>query len=424
MVGAGPAGTSAALTMAKGGLSVALIERGESPGAKNVFGGVVYKWPLEEIIPKFWEKAPIERKIIDHRMVILGKDSGFSVSYKDDYLGMETRGGFTALRSRFDPWFAQQAEEAGATLVTSMPVSEVIEEGGRVVGIRAGRGKENELYAQAIVAADGVMSTVLQKAGIRGPPAAEDVAIGLKEVIELPSDTIESRFNLKRGYGARLDYLGSVARGKSGGGFVYTNSNTLSVGIAVLLSHLLELRCKPYEILDEFKSHPVVAPLLEGGRVKEYQAHLIPEGGLQSIPPLASRGVLAVGDAAMLCLYPEGTNMAMASGVMAGKTILESKKTGDFSIQRLMLYERLMKESYIFKEHSRKKNYHNILTSGDRFNTDYPDAITEIMRNILVVDGVDRGSKHAAARKVIRDKVGYVRVLRDLYRDIWSALPW
>ncbi len=424
MVGAGPAGTAAALTMAKGGLSVALIERGETPGAKNVFGGVVYKWPLEEIIPKFWEKAPIERKIIDHRMVILGKDSGFSVSYKDDYLGMETRGGFTALRSKFDPWFAQQAEEAGATLVTSMPVSEVIEEGGRVVGIRAGRGKENELYAQAIVAADGVMSTVLQKAGIRGPPAPEDVAIGLKEVIELPSETIDSRFNLKRGYGARLDYLGSVARGKSGGGFVYTNSNTLSVGIAVLLSHLLELHCKPYEILDEFKSHPVVAPLLEGGRVKEYQAHLIPEGGLQSIPPLASRGVLAVGDAAMLCLYPEGTNMAMASGVMAGKTILESKKAGDFSIQRLMLYERLMKESYIFKEHSRKKNYHNILTSGDRFNTDYPDAITEIMRNILVVDGVDRGSKHAAARKVIRDKVGYVRVLRDLYRDIWSALPW
>lgn len=424
VVGAGPSGAAAALTMARGGLNVVLVERGEAPGAKNVFGGIVYKWPLENLIPKFWEKAPIERRVIDHRMVVLNRGSGFAISYKDEYFGEEARGGFTALRSKFDPWLAQQAEEAGATIVTAMPVSSVIKENGRVIGIRAGEGKENELYANAVVAADGVMSTVLDKAGIRGPPAPDEVAIGVKEIVELPADTIDARFNTKRGFGARLEFFGAVTRGKSGSGFVYTNSNTLSVGVAVVLSHLMQLKSKPYELLDEFKTHPYVAPLIEGGRAKEYQAHLIPSGGYQSIPPLVSSGVLAVGDAAMLCLYPEGTNMAMASGMMAGQALVAAKKSGDFSDSKLMGYQRLMEQSYVLKEHKRKKGYHSAFLNDERFFTAYPEVISETMRDILVVDGVDKGVKHAAARKRIRSKVGYLRLLRDMYSDVWSVLPW
>ncbi len=401
-----------------------MIERGEYPGAKNVFGGVVYKWPLEKLVPKFWESAPLERRMVDHRLVILDKEAGFTVSFRDDQLGEEARGGFTALRSKFDPWFAQKAEEAGAVLITGMPVSDVILQDGRVVGVRTGEGKENEVYAKAIVAADGVMSTVLQKAGIRGPPNPDEVAIGVKEIVELPPETIESRFNAKKGCGARLEFFGAVTKGKAGGGFVYTNTNTLSVGVAILLSHLMELKLKPYELLDEFKSHPYVAPLLEGGKVKEYQAHLIPEGGYTSIPPLVSKGVLAVGDAAMLCLYPEGTNMAMASGMIAGEVLARAKKNDDFSDNRLSEYRKQLEESYVMKEHKRKKNYGAVLKNDKRFFNDYPSLIAEILRELVTVDGVDKGAKHSEARKKIRERVGYLRLLRDLYSDVWSVLPW
>jgi electron transfer flavoprotein-quinone oxidoreductase len=424
VVGAGPAGSAAALTMARQGVDVCVIERGEYPGAKNVFGGVVYKWPLERLVPKFWESAPLERRMVDHRLVILDKEAGFTVSFRDDQLGEEARGGFTALRSKFDPWFAQKAEEAGAVLITGMPVSDVILQDGRVVGVRTGEGKENEVYAKAVVAADGVMSTVLQKAGIRGPPNPDEVAIGVKEIVELPSETIESRFNAKKGCGARLEFFGAVTKGKAGGGFVYTNTNTLSVGVAVLLSHLMELKLKPYELLDEFKSHPYVAPLLEGGKVKEYQAHLIPEGGYASIPPLVSKGVLAVGDAAMLCLYPEGTNMAMASGMIAGEVLARAKKNDDFSDNRLSEYRKQLEESYVMKEHKRKKNYGAVLKNDKRFFNDYPSLIAEILRELVTVDGVDKGAKHSEARKKIRERVGYLRLLRDLYSDVWSVLPW
>jgi len=424
VVGAGPAGSAAALTMARQGVDVCVIERGEYPGAKNVFGGVVYKWPLEKLVPKFWESAPLERRMVDHRLVILDKEAGFTVSFRDDQLGEEARGGFTALRSKFDPWFAQKAEEAGAILITGMPVSDVILQDGRVVGVRTGEGKENEVYAKAIVAADGVMSTVLQKAGIRGPPNPDEVAIGVKEIVELPPETIESRFNAKKGCGARLEFFGAVTKGKAGGGFVYTNTNTLSVGVAILLSHLMELKLKPYELLDEFKSHPYVAPLLEGGKVKEYQAHLIPEGGYTSIPPLVSKGVLAVGDAAMLCLYPEGTNMAMASGMIAGEVLARAKKNDDFSDNRLSEYRKQLEESYVMKEHKRKKNYGAVLKNDKRFFNDYPSLIAEILRELVTVDGVDKGAKHSEARKKIRERVGYLRLLRDLYSDVWSVLPW
>ncbi len=424
VVGAGPAGSAAALTMARQGVDVCVIERGEYPGAKNVFGGVVYKWPLEKLVPKFWESAPLERKMIDHRLVILDRGAGFTLSFRDDQLGEDARGGYTALRSKFDQWFAQRAEEAGAVLITGMPVTDVILEGGRVVGVRAGEGKDNEVYGKAVVAADGVMSTVLQKAGIRGAPSPDQVAIGVKELIELPPETIEARFNLKKGLGARLEFFGAVTRGKAGGGFVYTNSNTLSVGVAVLLSHLMDLKAKPYDLLDEFKAHPYVAPLIEGGKVKEYQAHLIPEGGYQSIPPLVSKGVLAVGDAAMLCLYPEGTNMAMASGMIAGEVLVRAKKADDFSDSRLLEYRRQLDDSYVMREHKRKKNYASVLKNDQRFFNDYPELIAEVLRDLVTVDGVDKGSKHSAARKKIRERVGYLRLLRDLYSDVWSVLPW
>lgn len=414
VVGAGPAGTTAALTMAKGGMKVALLEKGEYPGAKNVFGGVLYRWPLEEIIPKFWEVAPLERQIIDHRFMVMSKDSGLLFSFKVDGRDRAPYNGYTAIRAKFDKWYASKAEEAGALLATSVAIDDVILKDRKVVGVRAGLGAENELYADVVIGADGVTSNVAVKAGLRNPPDPDQVAIGVKEVVELPSETIEARFNLRKGEGARMETMGCT-HGKMGGGFVYTNSNSLSVGVVILLSHLMELQMKPYQLLDEFKTHPMIEPLIAGGKAKEYSAHLIPEAGYGRLPRLYGDGLMITGDAGYLCSYPEGTNLAMASGMMAGKAALHGKKNNDFSANSLSVYQKMLDESYVMKELKRKSGSHRQLLDNPRLFGLYPDLAAELLANLLHINGEPKSLKHKRAMKKVREKVGLLRALRDAY---------
>ncbi|MBM3898421.1 MAG: FAD-dependent oxidoreductase [Thaumarchaeota archaeon] len=414
VVGAGPAGTTAALTMAKEGMRVALLERGEYPGAKNVFGGVLYRWPLEEIVPKFWETAPLERQIVDQRFMVMSKDSGLLMSFKVDGKGKAPYNGYTAIRAKFDRWYASRAEEAGVMLATSIAVDDVIEENGKVVGIRAGQGAENELYADVVIGADGVNSSVAVKANLRSAPNPDEVAIGVKEVIELPAETIEARFNLRKGEGARMETIGCT-HGKMGGGFVYTNSNSLSVGVVILLSHLMELQMKPYQLLDEFKSHSMIEPLIAGGKAKEYSAHLIPEAGYSRLPRMYGNGVMIAGDAAYLCSYPEGTNLAMASGMMVGKVALHAKKSNDFSAKSLSIYQKMLDESYVMKEMKRKSSSHKQLIQNQRLFGVYPDLVGELLADMLHIDSEPKSLKHKRAIKKFRQKVGVLRAIRDAY---------
>ncbi len=414
VVGAGPAGTTAALTMARGGMKVVLLERGEYPGAKNVFGGVLYRWPLEEIIPKFWEAAPLERQIVDHRFMVMSKDSGLLLSFKVDGRGKAPYNGYTAIRAKFDKWYASKAEEAGVTLATSAVVDDIIMKDGKVVGVRAGAGAENELYANLVIATDGVNSGLAVKAGLREPPSPNQVALGVKEVVELPAETIEARFNLRKGEGIRMETMGCT-HGKMGGGFVYTNANSLSVGVVILLSHLMDLKMKPYDLLDEFKAHPLIEPLIEGGKAKEYSAHLIPEAGYKGVPRLYRDGMMIAGDAAYLCSYPEGTNLAMASGMLAGKAALYAKKNNDFSAKALSVYQEMMNESYVIKEMKRKDSSHTAMLSNPRLFGLYPDLINEILADMLHVNGELKTAKHKRAKSKFREKVGLLRALRDAY---------
>ena len=414
VVGAGPAGTTAALTMAKEGMRVALLERGEYPGAKNVFGGVLYRWPLEEIIPKFWETAPLERQIVDHRFMVMAKDSGLLMSFKVDGKDKAPYNGYTAIRAKFDRWYASKAEEAGVLLVTSVAVDDVMTENGKVVGVRVGQGAENELYADVVIGADGVNSNVAVKAGLRNPPDPDEVAIGVKEVVELPSETIEARFNLRKGEGARMETIGCT-HGKMGGGFIYTNSSSLSVGVVILLSHLMELQMKPYTLLDEFKSHQMIEPLIAGGKAKEYSAHLIPEAGYSRLPRLYGDGVMIVGDAAFLCSYPEGTNLAMASGMIAGKAALHAKNNNDFSANSLSAYQKMLAESYAMKEMKRKSSSHKQLIQNPRLFGVYPDLVGELLADMLHINGELKSLKHKRAIKKFRQKIGLLRAIRDAY---------
>ena len=116
----------------------------------------------------------------------------------------------------------------------------------------------------------------------------------------LPQETIEARFNLKGDEGVVIEAVGTISRGMTGMGFIYSNKECISLGIGCLVSDFQRTGETPYALLDRFKRHPSVAPLIEGSEVKEYAAHLIPEGGFKSIPQLYGDGWVVVGDAAAL----------------------------------------------------------------------------------------------------------------------------
>lgn len=347
VVGAGPAGIAAAMTLAQAGLEVIVAERGEYPGSKNVMGGILYAHPLNELVPRFWERAPLERPIVQQNLWLLDSQAAFTVGFRDPELGREPYNSFSVFRAQFDRWFASQAEEAGVHLATRTLVKELLVSEGQVCGVRTGAGEE--LRADVVILAEGVNALLTrQLLGLKEIPP-EQVAVGVKEVISLDPGRIEERFGLEKGQGAAIEMAGEATKGLVGVAFLYTNRESVSLGLGVMASELKRARVTPYELLDALKSHPAVARLIAGGQVEEYAAHLIPEGGFRNMPRLYGPGFLVVGDAAMLVnhIHREGSNLAITSGRLAAQAVLAAKEKGDFSAAGLSLYGELLAQSFV-----------------------------------------------------------------------------
>jgi electron transfer flavoprotein-quinone oxidoreductase len=197
VVGAGPAGIAAAYTMAKAGLMVAVFERGQYPGAKNVSGGILFASVLNEMIPGFWEQAPVERPVTRRRFAALTAEDEVAVEIDvGAYERPPHNNSFTVLRARFDRWFAAEAEEAGAFVLPETVVDDLIVEGGKVVGVRARR-EEGEMYARVVILADGALSLLSKKAGLRGDFAPHHMISAVKEIVEFPDGVVADRFGLE-----------------------------------------------------------------------------------------------------------------------------------------------------------------------------------------------------------------------------------
>src|SRR5437764_10698639 len=167
IVGAGPAGSSAALALARAGLHVALIERGEYAGAKNVSGAALYApGLLAELLPNYWEEAPVERYLTRRVITFLAQESAFALDFRTNNYAQPPYNGFTVLRPKFDRWLASKAEAAGALLITSTVVDDLLYEQGRIIGVSCRRA-DGHLYAPVVVAADGANSFLAKKAGLQ-----------------------------------------------------------------------------------------------------------------------------------------------------------------------------------------------------------------------------------------------------------------
>ncbi len=416
VVGAGPAGSSAALAMARAGLQVALIERGEYPGAKNVSGAALYAPNiLADLLPNYWEEAPVERYLTRRVVTFLGHEAATSLDFRTNAFSELPYNGFTILRPKFDRWLASKAEQAGALLITSTVVDDLLYKGEQVVGVRCRR-ENGDLYAPVVIAADGANSFLAKKAGLQKEFHASEMTLGVKEVLRLDAHTIEERFNLNGDEGMTNEYVGEASGEVKGGGFLYTNRDTLSIGVVTQIASLAEKRQRAYALLDQFKKHPAVAPLVRDAATIEYSAHMIPEGGWAMLPKLSRAGLMVVGDAAGFVfaagLFLEGINFAIASGLAAAATAQQAHADSDFSAESMAGYRRRLEANFVLKD-MKSFRHTAAFVNNERLQNVYPDLICKTAENVFRSNGKPRRKVGRVVYDTMKGKVPLLTLLRD-----------
>ena len=386
VVGAGPAGSAAALAAARAGAEVVLLERGPFPGSKNVYGGVVYGRVLDDVLPGWWEEVPVQRWVTRRQTMALTGTQALTLDFRTEAWGKAPYNGCTTYRADFDAWLAGKAVEAGAHLVTSTVVTGLIREDGRVVGVRTDR-PDGDLRAGVVIAADGVNSFLAKEAGLLPRTQPEHLTLGVKEVLALPREVIDERFGVTGDHGVDIEVLGCT-RGIPGGGFVYTNKDSVTVGVVVSVKGLADAKLRPEDLVADLKAHPAIAPLVRGGELKEYSAHLIPEGGYHQIPRLHDHGFLVTGDAAGLTLaagiWLEGVNFAIGSGLAAGRAAASAVASGDVSRRGLSSYRKDVKRTFVLKDHKRLRHAPDVVLSP-RVQQRYPGMLADLVEGVFTV---------------------------------------
>ncbi len=423
VIGAGLAGLSAAYHLADAGIETIVIERGDFPGSKNVTGGRLYLNPVRPYFPAdFWNDAPFERPVVKEKLSMLSAHAATTVEFSSDAFRAEPRPSYTVLRAKFDQWLADKASAKGALIVPKNQVDDLIYDGARVVGVKA---TDSELLCDCVVVADGVLSFIAEKAKMRGALNPHYNALGVKEIIELPAKTIEDRFGVAAGEGAAQLFFGTITQRMIGGGFLYTNRESISLGMVVGIEAMMhhEPRVEAPELMEMLKARPEVAPLIDGGSTVEYSAHVIPEGGIRALPKLVGDGILLAGDAAGLGLNMgvtvRGMDFALASGALAARAIKDAKTKSDFAAASLGAYEQLLRDSFVLKDLQTFRGMLDVLDNPRMFSK-YPEAISGIFEKMFWIGDQPKGKLSSTAMRealrgfgnldAVRDALGMLRV--------------
>lgn len=419
VVGAGPAGLAAAYKLALSGVEVVLIERGDYPGSKNLSGGVLYSRVMEKLMPNFWEEAPVERHINNYLTTFMTEEDSFTIDFKSKDLGQAPYNAFTVLRAKFDRWLADKAEEAGVMLITGIKVDELLKEGHKIVGIRAG---EEEMLSDVVIAADGVNSFLAAQAGLRGPIKLEHLAVGAKELIELPREVIEERFHLNGDEGAAYALVGEATHGIAGGAFFYTNLESLSLGVVMRLDDLVKTQQQPHDVIEDLLEHPLIAPLVKDGQTIEYGAHLIAEGGLEMVPQLFTDGMLVVGEAAGFTinngLVVRGMDLAIGSGIAAAEAVIQAKMKGDFSKNSLSAYRTILEQSFVMKDLTTYAKAPHFM-ENERLYKNYARFMGKMMKKIYTHDLTPKAHLMPVAMQAMKEAD---LSLLQLAKDGWKGV--
>jgi electron transfer flavoprotein-quinone oxidoreductase len=425
VVGAGMAGGAAAIRLAQGGANVLLLERGAEPGTKNLSGGVLWGHDLDRILPNWWHEMPVERHLVRKRFGFLTGDGAISFDFEDAGWAKEPFVAHTVLRARTDAWLAQKAEAAGATVVSSVPVERLRWDGGRVRGVVQGG---ETMTAPVTILADGANSRLALGTPIRPNPrlAGDATELGIKEVYRLDPTVIQDRFSVGPDEGHAEEWVAGIfPPGVMGGGFLYTNRDTLSVGLILNIQSLFGKGVYSHDLMERFKLHPTIASRLKGAELVEYGAKLISSGWASRPAAFHGDGWMVAGEAAGFVfsngIVIQGMNYAVRTGIEAAETALAAKAAGNATAGQLAEYDRRLEATSVLPDF-RDFAAMDRVKWNSRYYTAYPRFATELFRAMIT----DTGGPKRPVRKLLRAAqkaagLGMTTLVRDgidLYRDL------
>lgn len=374
VVGAGPGGAAAAAALARNDVETLVLERGVEAGSKNVSGGLIYAedsspYTIDQAFPDFREEAA-ERPITDYHIHNLAGEQvkSYDLTRLHEH---DTDWCDAVLRRKMDSWLAERTHEltreTGGGVLEGVRANGLLRENGEIVGVTTD--ELDPITADLIVAADGVNSELAREAGLMNWDEPDEWFQGVKAVVDLPTDVIADRFDIDSEQGVAHLFSGDLFEGVRGGGFLYTNEDSLSIGTVFHLDSLLEEEAEPHELLDALLTHPLLADWLgEDYTELEYSAKLVPDSKKVAHPnPYRDRLVL-VGDAAgqMQAQGPiiKGMNHAVTAGGLAAEAFATARARGD-PHQAGELYAKKLKDEGVMKK-LRPRRYRLARTLGER----------------------------------------------------------
>jgi electron-transferring-flavoprotein dehydrogenase len=394
-VGAGPASLAGALRLRQlinrhnevseksGGqkleeITIAVIEKGREIGSHILSGAVMDIGPLEELLPNYRELgAPFESEVTEEDVSYLTRR--FKIKSPIIPPPLNNRGKYVVSLNKLIRWLGPIVEESDVMLLPEFPGAEILYDGHRVIGVRTGDkgiGRNGEkranyapgadIYAKVTVLGEGsrgsLTKKLVEKFNLDEDKNPQVYAIGVKEIWELPRGSVRP--------GSVMHTLGyPLPNGIFGGGFVYGMQNDLlDIGLVVGLDYE-DPFIEAHRLFQDFKLHPAILKMLEGGRMVHYGAKSIPEGGLFSQPKYYGDGFLIIGDSASFLNSQKlkGIHMAIRSGMLAAETIYEALLADRFDEGQLKRFEQFVKGSSIYKELYKVRNFHQAFRHGRRW---------------------------------------------------------
>jgi len=417
VIGGGLAGLASAYALARKGVDVVVVERGEYPGAKNVFGGTMYTALWRRFVPELAAEMPFEREVTRHLFYLATDGAYTALDYYQDADPLKPPEAVTVLRSRFDLWLAGRAESAGAKIVASAVVRDILWKDGRSAGVELEPG--GTVKSKVVILAEGVNGFLTRVAGLGPKLRADQVSLGIKQTLRLSEDIIDQRFQVWGGRGAACFFIGSPLGRRPGGGFLYTNRETISLGLVVPLAQIGQSANRTPDLLAAFQDSFPVRDLIRDAVPVEYAAHLIPSSGLEMQPKLVGPGILVAGDAAGFVVNAgfriRGADLAVASGIAAADAAIAALNNGGVNQAALDAYPHFLQVLGVSQEMERYRRVPQLLKNPRWYDT-YPDAAREILGNLFDVNSETRSKLGWIVWQTLRDRIGWRNLITDLQK--------
>ncbi len=357
IVGGGPAGMACALRLSQlidqhnashpdaqlSKENIYVLEKAREVGQHCLSGALLDPRSMRELLPEFEKEAPLDAAVSKESVYFFTEKGKFKFPITPPPL--RDHGNYVISLNRFVKWLGGKVEETGITVFTGFAGSELLFDGNRVTGVRTddkGVDKQNqpksnfepgyELQAKVVILAEGsrgsLTKQLIARFALDQDRNPQNYGQGVKELWELPAGRIAP--------GEIIYTMGwPLTSNEYGGAWIYGGKdNVVSLGFVTGLDYP-DPRLDPQHVLQDFKQHPFVAKLLEGGKMVRYGAKSLPYGGWWSIPPVAGDGWMIIGDSAgfLNSQRLKGIHLAIKSGMLAAETAFEA-------LQRMTLQPR------------------------------------------------------------------------------------